>query len=846
VATTREQEREGAVADLFAGPGEMRARCRALDWAATPLGPVDGWPQCQRTAVSICLASGFPMLVMWGPELVQLYNDAFRAVLQQKHPAALGQRARDCWPELWEMIGPMYQGVLDTGESVYLENQRFTPVRRGYVEEAFFTFSYSAIPDAWHRPAGILATVFETTPQMQERSAREAELERANQRLQESAVERERMFADVEAARAQVTTTLDSIGDAFYAVDADFRFTYVNRHAESLWGRSREELLGRHYWAEFPGAVGRESFRMHQLAMTERRPLHYETMSPSIGRWIEVSLYPEAGGGLSCYVRDIGTRHAAEAERAELLAEAERAREWFGGVLAQLPVGVVVAEAPSGKVIALNDAIARIWGAPRPQTSSIEQYSTEWVGYHPDGRRVASDEWPIARAVLHGEAVTEWPIEIERADGGRAQIEISAAPVRDPDGRIRAAVAVIADITARVAAERERERLVRALEVERARLAYVFQQAPAFLAVLRGPTHVFELANDAFYQVVGHRELLGRSVAEALPETRGQGFIELLDGVLATGEPFVGRELPIVLARTPGAPLEERFVDFVYQPRIEADGERTGVVAHGTDVTEQVHARREIERLLVESERARRDAEAARAEAEAANQAKGDFLAIMSHELRTPLNAIGGYAELMAMGIRGPVTPEQREDLRRIQSSQRHLLGLINEVLNYAKLETGMVDYDLTDVALREALAGAEALVAPQARAKGLALTVDACSPELLVRADAEKLRQVLVNLLSNAVKFTDGDGRIVMSCVADGTTVRVLVRDSGIGIPADKLTAIFDPFVQVRVDFTRPHEGTGLGLAISRDLARGMGGDLTVESTPGEGSTFTLTLPAA
>ena len=246
----------------------------------------------------------------------------------------------------------------------------------------------------------------------------------------------------------------------------------------------------------------------------------------------------------------------------------------------------------------------------------------------------------------------------------------------------------------------------------------------------------------------------------------------------------------------------------------------------------------------MESERARRDAEAARAEAEAANQAKGDFLAIMSHELRTPLNAIGGYAELMEMGIRGPVTAEQREDLRRIQTSQRHLLGLINEVLNYAKLETGMVDYDVTDVPLREALAGAEALVAPQSRAKGLALTVAACPPELVVRADAEKLRQVLVNLLSNAVKFTDRGGRVVMSCAAEGTVVRVMVRDSGIGIPADKMSAIFDPFVQVRADLTRPHEGTGLGLAISLDLARGMAGDLTVESTPGEGSTFTLTLP--
>jgi signal transduction histidine kinase len=215
----------------------------------------------------------------------------------------------------------------------------------------------------------------------------------------------------------------------------------------------------------------------------------------------------------------------------------------------------------------------------------------------------------------------------------------------------------------------------------------------------------------------------------------------------------------------------------------------------------------------------------------------------MSHELRTPLNAIGGYAELMEMGIRGPITAQQREDLHRVQQSQRHLLGLINEVLNYARLETGSVHYDIAQVPVRDAVASAEALVAPQARAKDLALVVAPCAPDLAVRADPEKVRQILVNLLSNAVKFTDRGGRVEVGCEPAAEAVRVHVRDTGIGIPADQLERIFEPFVQVRADLTRTAEGTGLGLAISRDLARGMGGDLTAESTPGAGSTFTVTL---
>jgi signal transduction histidine kinase len=232
--------------------------------------------------------------------------------------------------------------------------------------------------------------------------------------------------------------------------------------------------------------------------------------------------------------------------------------------------------------------------------------------------------------------------------------------------------------------------------------------------------------------------------------------------------------------------------------------------------------------------------------AEEANRAKGQFLATMSHELRTPLNAIAGYTDLMEMGIHGRVTPLQREDLARIKASQRHLLGLINEVLNYAKLETGTVQYDIADVAVGEALASAMALVEPQAHAKGLVLAVEPCTAGARVRADEEKLRQILANLLSNAVKFTPAGGRVRLWCETDGAVARLKVSDTGVGVPADKLETIFEPFVQIRSDLTRTEEGTGLGLAISRSIAEAMRGSLTVESAPGRGSTFILRLPLA
>jgi signal transduction histidine kinase len=234
----------------------------------------------------------------------------------------------------------------------------------------------------------------------------------------------------------------------------------------------------------------------------------------------------------------------------------------------------------------------------------------------------------------------------------------------------------------------------------------------------------------------------------------------------------------------------------------------------------------------------------ARHAAEAANLAKTQFLAVMSHELRTPLNAIAGYAELMRMGIRGPITAEQQADLDRIKRSQRNLLSLINDVLNYAKLEAGHIEFDTQRVLLHDFLDDIESLVTPQLQGKGLKYDYEKCDDTLFVLADAEKLRQIVLNLLSNAIKFTPSGGTISMRCEVGDARIRICVSDTGVGIPEDKIGAIFEPFVQLDRKLTSANEGTGLGLAISRDLARGMAGDLSVESKLGEGSTFSLELP--
>ena len=799
---------------LFAGSGEMRAICRDIDWSTTPLGMVEQWPLSLRTLTAMVMAAAHPMFLWWGPAYVQLFNDAYRPSFGSgdRFRHAVGASGPTFWTEIWAQVGADAAAVQAGSGAVSHHDQLVPILRNGVIEDVWWSYSYNPVHDDDGQIAGVLVVCEETTTRVL--------AERVQVQLREDARRADRRSARI----------IEQITDEHLTLDSEFRIVTINAAAERSLGVPREHLLNRTHWDAFPASVGSVAEMHYRRAMAERVEIHFahRYVGEGYDRHLEIDVYPTDDDGIAVFWRDVTDRVHATKTLGEL---GTRYRTLFESI----DTGVALIEMVyDGAGAAVDYRFLEVNAAFTTHTGIADAVGQMARTLIPDLEPFWIETY--ARVAATGEST--------RFQHGSAGIErmfdVFAHRIGEPQEHRLGLV--FTDITAATRATRERDDLLESLALERAKIEEVFCHTPAFLAVLEGPGHVFTLVNTAYYQLVGHRALLGKPLFEAIPEAIGQGFDTLLDRVLTTGEPFVGIAVSAMLLRTPGAPPEVRFVDVTYTPLRAVGGVVTGIIASGVDVTSQIRTQREREHLL-------EAAEAARAEAVAANRGKSDFLAIMSHELRTPLNAIDGYAELMELGIRGPVTDEQRHDLGRIRKSQEHLLGLINGVLNYAQVEAGAVHYDMEAVSVEESLSTCEALTMPQARSNGLTLHRESCDASIIVRADQEKLQQIVLNLLSNAIKFTNAGGRITLRCVRSAHSdapVRIEVTDTGIGIAGHQVSRVFEPFVQVDAELTRTRAGTGLGLAISRDLARAMGGDLSVTSTLGAGSTFTLTLPAA
>jgi signal transduction histidine kinase len=730
-----EAERE-AVGSVFAGAGEMRERCRALDWAATPLGPVSRWPEALRTIVRTSMDSPFPINLWCGPELVLIYNDGYRRALGAKHPGALGRRGPEVWAEIWPEIGPWFERMRRGGEPVFAEDAPFEVRRAGRGDEgelAWFTFGLSPVRDGAGEIVAFFNPAAETTGRLiAERrlvEAREA-AERAESRLRE-------VFAQA---------------PAFLAVlrGPEHVFEFANDAYFQLVGH--RAILGKKVAEALPEVVEQGFIGVLDGV--------YRTGEPFIGREILVKLERAPGAPLEDVYVDFVYQPLREA--------------------GATPVGIVAHGSDVTVQVAARREIERLLRESEQARAALAKANEQ-----------------LERQQTELEATNE------QLQESAAELEQQAQALDEVNAELRAS-----------------ERRFRDL----------YEQAPVAVAVLEGPEHVYTMMSSRYAQYLGARPLLGLPFREAAPEV-GPEVPRLMDVAYETGVAQHETERLVRIDRDRDGVPEDYYFNVGYQPLRDAAGRVYAVASISLDVTDQVRARQEIE--------------AARAEAEEANRAKSQFLATMSHELRTPLNAIGGYAELLLLGVRGELNAAQREDVERMRRSGQHLLGLINDILNFAKLEAGQVEFHIHSVPLGPLVGEIDDLIRPQVAAKALRYEPPECDPALRVCADPEKVRQILLNLVANAVKFTDPGGTVAVRCAVDGGRALVHVTDTGRGIARDQLRRIFDPFVQVDRHITpASQQGVGLGLAISRDLASGMGGTLTAESEVGRGSTFTLALP--
>jgi PAS domain S-box-containing protein len=398
---------------------------------------------------------------------------------------------------------------------------------------------------------------------------------------------------------ARVRAMLEHSSEACSLVSADGITLYLSPSATRVFGRPAEDFIGTSAlsWVH-EDDLASATAALQQLLADPSTPVSAELRvrrpDGSVS-WIAATgtnlLADPAVGALVVNYRDITSRLEAERRTAEALRDADMGRRRLEATLAALPVGVWITDA-TGRLVQSNPAAERIWAGPVPVPRGTSEYSAYKVFWPATGEKIDLAERPLARTLATGETIIAEAVDIERLDGSRGHVLKSTAPIRDEHGTIVGGVAVVLDIMERHEAAREREQLIASLDFERRRLGLLLEKAPAFIVVLRGDHHVIELANEAFYELVGRRELIGKPALVAVPEIRGQGFVEAIERVYRTGETFIGKRMPAMVLRA--GKLERVYVNVMYQPLVEADGTRTGVFGHGVNVTDETRAEQRV------------------------------------------------------------------------------------------------------------------------------------------------------------------------------------------------------------------------------------------------------------
>ena len=683
------------------GGGLCGALARSVDWSKTSLGPPEDWSPSLKSTVATLLHSRHPMFLWWGEDLIQIYNDAYVPSFGKgKHPAAMGQRGADCWQEIWPIIWPQIQDVMQRGKSSWHEDHLVPIHRNGRLEEVYWTYGYSPVFDEQGVVGGTLVVCTETTPRVL-----------GNRRLRTL-----HTLAEGLNAATGTESLFDNVAAVLREARNDIPFALIYQTTA-------------HGGAELATAIGLDDAARHRID-AELRP-HLSIL----------------------------------AKTSALQDEAQR----------------VVA--PAGEMP----------GTP----------------------------WPEAATQVYVA-----PLMASRQEGLKGLILFGLSPRLPWDAAYRQYLDHLAERISQALARRhadlERERLLREVRAQQERLKNLFAQAPAFMCVVDGPDHVFSLANERYYELIGRRDIIGKSVREALPEIAGQGFVKLLDRVYRTGESHFGNGVPVQLARQSAQASEERFIDFVYQAARGADGSIVGIVVHGIDQTERHRATQ-----------AMKDAD----------RRKDEFLAVLAHELRNPLAPIANYVQLLDHFAGDADAVRQAGTVMRRQVDQ--MVRLIDDLLDVSRISSGKIELRRGRIEIAAVVRQAVDAARPYYESRRRKLKITVPGEPITVNADSARLTQVIGNLLHNAAKFTDDGGHVWLSVESELDTAVIRVRDDGMGIGPAQLSSIFQMFMQADASLERTEGGLGIGLALVRSLVELHGGTAQASSEGiGKGSEFVVRLP--
>ncbi|MHB8482693.1 MAG: PAS domain-containing protein [Nitrospiria bacterium] len=658
---------------------------------------------------------------------------------------------------------------------------------------------------------------------------------------------------------SKLTNIIERMTDAFVALDANWYYTYVNRKAAEIFGRKPENLIGKHIWTEFPEGTGQLFYKTYHKAMATQQFLQIEEYYPPYDRWFENRIYPSPDG-LSIFFHDI-----TERKRLNLCQEIQHRVMWLivnGGTVSQvLNTLILEIEAQTREMIC---SIVLLKSDSQTLRHEAAPNLPEEYNQAINGVKIGPSAGSCGTAIHRGERVIVTDIASDPLWANYREIALKhhlracwSEPIRFSNGEVAGSFAMYYPTVKTPGTWDlyliEKAAWLAAITIERGRTEKLLADREEHLRT------IIEAEPDCVTLVSAEGRLLqinpaGLAMIEAdsIDQVKGESIYSVVDPVYQTPfktfteKIFLGESGQLQFAIR-GIKGGRRWVETHAVPLRNAKGEIISFLGLTRDITERKRAeealRKAHDELEAKVEERTRELSEANFKLKELDRLKSEFLATMSHELRTPLNSIIGFLGIALQGIPGPLNDEQRKQLSMAYGSARHLLGLINDILDLSRIESGRVDTEFNSVEIETVVSEVIHSLEPLASGKGLRLLTEIAGDLPAVETDRKKIYQVLLNLVNNAVKFTHR-GEIKIECKVHHDQLEIQVSDTGIGIKKENMDHLFEAFQQLDGGWTRRYQGTGLGLYLCKKLMNLLGGQIRAESEFDKGSRFTVILP--